>query len=105
MIEEILNRSKAVLDRKAEEYSSDINRFHNFDVIARIEKIPAEKALWGLFLKHFVSLKDIVENIPDTPSDELLEEKITDSINYLVLLEMLIKRRSNLVQDVTYRYK
>jgi hypothetical protein len=34
-----------------------------------------------------------VDDLPKLPDNSILEEKITDSINYLVLLEALIKER------------
>ena len=47
-----------------------------------------------MFLKHFVSIQDIVEKIEtkgEYPEGDILEEKIGDAINYLILLETLIK--------------
>ena len=85
----------SVLASKAKEYAVDNNRFHNFDLAAAVNNTTPEKALWGMATKHLVSVIDIV-NSPETVSLELIEEKIGDMINYLILLEGLLKRRQKI---------
>lgn len=84
-----LNKCIAVLSNKNEEYSSDVDRLHNFKTAARIDNTTPEKALKGMYLKHLVSVMDLIES-PETATYELLDEKITDSINYHILLEALL---------------
>lgn len=83
------------LGQKAEEYSTEDDRLYNFKRAAEVLRKTPEEALWGMFLKHFVSLQDIVEDVAKgkLPTEKLLEEKIGDSINYLILLEAMIKER------------
>ncbi len=54
-----------------------------------------EKALLGMAIKHFVSIIDIVEDLDKgiIPSHGILDDKVTDILNYIVLLEALIKER------------
>ena len=94
--EEVLRQRLAniqlVLGSKAKEYAKEGNRYHNFDVASRIEGNEPEQALWGMLLKHIVSVKDLV-NAPETATKYLVNEKIGDFINYLILLEGLLNRR------------
>jgi hypothetical protein len=86
---------KAVLNNKAVEYAQGANRYHNFDKAAQCLNCTPEKALEGMMIKHFVSLQDIInsaENIHHL-SPEMVNEKITDTINYIILLEGLLCRR------------
>lgn len=86
----------ATLSSKAKEYSSEGDRLHNFKVAATITSQIPERALWGMLMKHLVSVQDIVEGLETKcflPKKELVEEKIGDLINYLILLEGTIKER------------
>jgi hypothetical protein len=95
-IENRIQRIREVLILKAKEYATEENRFHNFDVAARILNTTPEQALQGMMLKHIVSVFDLVQGV-DTEGDMLTEaliyEKIGDTINYLILLEGLLLRR------------
>lgn len=87
---------KNVLSTKSAEYSKASDKHYNFKRAASIIQKTPETALWGMFLKHYVSIQDIVENIEltkEAPKEELVSEKIGDAINYLILLETLIKER------------
>ena len=84
-----------VLNSKKEEYAKgDTNRYHNFDRASRILEVSPPRALIGMFVKHLVSVLDIVDNYDkgNFPTEELVDEKIGDAINYLILLEGLLKR-------------
>ena len=82
---------RKTLSIKAEEYSKGSNRYHNFNVAARILGTTPEKALLGMWMKHIVSVLDMIAE--EKPMDEkVIDEKIGDLINYAVLLEGLWKR-------------
>ena len=84
------------LQKKAIEYSGDGDRFHNFNVAARIIGSTPEKALQGMMLKHLVSVFDLVEwaqTGDERLSESMIDEKIGDLINYLILLEAMLKQR------------
>ena len=87
-----------VLGAKAQEYASNTDRYHNFRVAARMLNTIPEKALIGMLVKHLVSVFDIINSLDGcvrhtTLTKELVDEKIGDSINYLVLLEGLLRER------------
>lgn len=88
-----------VLSKKSQEYSSEEDRFHNFKVAARIKNSTPEQALHGMMLKHEVSIMDLInysETDPSRITQKLVDEKIGDMINYLILLEgMFIERINN----------
>ena len=88
-----------VLSKKAEEYATDSNRFHNFDKAAVMSNSTPEKALWGFLLKHIVSVSDMVDK-PSIATEAMVDEKIGDCINYLILLEGLFKRRMNMSNTI-----
>lgn len=81
-----------VLTQKGKEYSSDVDRLHNFKVAGRIDDVTPEEALWGMYRKHLVSVMDLV-NDPEKATKMMIVEKITDSINYHILLEALLMER------------
>lgn len=86
IIEEQLNRCKEILCKKAGEYAVNDDRLHNFRIAAWLEGLTMQKALAGMMAKHTISIYDMCWS--DTGySNELWEEKITDHINYLLLLK------------------
>ncbi len=91
-LEDRLKNIKRVLGSKAAEYAKDDNRLHNFDTAARVLGTTPEKALDGMMVKHEVSVRDMI-NSPESVTKELVDEKIGDFINYLVLLEHMLLRR------------
>jgi hypothetical protein len=92
LLEAQLERVQAVLNFKAEEYASQENddRLHNFRQAAGILQTTLRGALGGFMVKHTVSLYDMIESDEEYPM-ELWEEKITDHINYLLLLNAVVK--------------
>jgi len=87
---------KRILTKKAGEYATDNDRFHNFHVAARIANTTPERALKGMMLKHEVSVADMIdwaENCPEKLTDEIIDEKVGDNIAYLILLEGMLKDR------------
>lgn len=95
-----LEECKKVLIEKAKEYAKgDEDRMHNFNRAAQITGECREKALFGFFLKHLVSVMDIVDDMNNNPNyvpnKALVEEKIGDAINYLLLLEASIEDKRN----------
>ena len=89
---------KLLYGEKNVEYSRDGDKLHNFKVAARYKGETPEKALWGMWVKHIVSIEDIINDLEKgmVPSYQTLNDKIGDGINYYLLLEgLLVERLSN----------
>lgn len=89
ILDEQIKRSTNVLCKKAEEYATE-DRLHNFKVAAEVQGISPVKALAGMMAKHTVSVYDMCMSGKGYPI-ALWDEKITDHINYLLLLAALIR--------------
>lgn len=78
---------QTMLGVKADEYATE-DRLHNFNVAAKLQNQRPAEALAGMMAKHTVSVYDLIQN---NPTDEMLwNEKITDHINYLLLLKAVM---------------
>ena len=87
-----LNLIDEILDAKGKEYSSETDRLHNFKIAARINHCSPVQALWGMATKHLVSIVDMVEQKNQVNfNHDTVDEKVGDLINYLILLEALMK--------------
>ena len=75
-----IERCKSILCSKAEGYAT-ADRLH-------------KQALMGMVAKHTVSVADMCMSGEAYPQ-ELWDEKITDSINYLLLLSALVREGNN----------
>lgn len=91
---------KELMLKKGKEYAensseqTDVDRLDSFKKYATVLNCTQEKAIYSMLTKHFVSLGDMVENNNDYPL-ELWTEKITDSINYLLILKAAVLEREN----------
>lgn len=84
-----LEKIEAVLGTKAKEYAMGGDRLHNFKTAAAMGQTTPEKALWGMAMKHLVSVTDLIEGrLKNT--EAMADEKIGDLINYLILLEAVL---------------
>lgn len=89
VIEEQLDLCKSLLCKKGEEYDRDTNdRFHSFKVAAALQGETPMQALAGMLAKHTVSVYDLIRE--GSHDLTIWDEKITDHINYLLLLKGLI---------------
>jgi hypothetical protein len=94
VVENRINLIKSVLASKRKEYAKGGDRLHNFKRAAETLRTTPEKALLGMFTKHLVSILDIVDAVETSvPTVGMVEEKIGDAVNYLILLEGLLKER------------
>ena len=92
IIHEQIERCEATLCKKADEYATD-DRLHNFKVAAEIQNCLPTTALGGMMAKHTVSVYDMIRGLEEGKSYpiELWNEKIGDSINYLLLLAAAVR--------------
>ena len=92
-----LEKCADVLIKKDKEYSSADDRLHNFKKAGRMKGQDPIQALDGMWLKHRVSVDDIVERMSNdpfyVPGKDVITEKLGDMINYTLLLEGLIEDR------------
>ena len=94
ILEERLVKIETVLGNKAREYAQDDNRLHNFKVAAQMLNVTPAQALWGMAAKHLVSVSDLVNGkLKATPA--MVDEKIGDLCNYLILLEAVLREGEN----------
>ena len=82
-----------LLNGKAAEYAESGDRLHNFKRAAELQGGTPIGALGGMMVKHTVSVYDLIRRYEiglDIPQ-VLWDEKILDSINYLILLRAVVK--------------
>jgi len=91
LTDEQFDRCRDILCTKATEYATE-DRLHNFHVAAELRGCTPEQALAGMMAKHTVSVYDMCESGEQYPI-ELWQEKITDSINYLLLLNAMVREK------------
>lgn len=85
---------KQILHAKGREYADGCSdRLHNFKRAAVMLQCAPEGALQGMLAKHLVSIMDMVDGVEAGREYPIAiwEEKIGDAINYLILLEAIVK--------------
>jgi hypothetical protein len=92
ILERRIEKIRSVLASKAKEYAKG-DRLHNFKRAAKFTGDSPAKMCASFMMKHMVSIMDIVDDVKEIgplPSREMVDEKIGDAINYLILLEALL---------------
>lgn len=90
VIEEQLERSTTVLFLKNANYNPTADKLRGFKASAAMRETSAKDALAGMMLKHTLSIYDMC-GTEETFSAEVWNEKITDHINYLLLLRAVVQ--------------
>lgn len=90
VIKEQIKTCEDVLIGKAKEYATDDDRLHNFKNAAGMMSCDPKEALAGMMAKHTISVYDMCRSGKNYPI-ELWNEKITDHINYLLLLKAVVE--------------
>lgn len=100
IVDEQLSFCRELLTAKGAEYDSDTkDRLHSFKVAGEMQHRTPIQALAGMMAKHTVSIYDMcAENSSDLAK---WNEKITDSINYLLLLKSLVQEEHGGAQPIT----
>ena len=78
------------LFNKGNEYSVQGDRLSHFKKAAAVMDSTPEAALFGMLSKHLISLSDMSLDKRKHPK-EVWSEKITDSINYLLILAAIVE--------------
>jgi hypothetical protein len=92
-----IKRVRDVLVVKAAEYATE-DHLANFKKAAQLRGVGLPQAITGMMVKHTVSVYDMVESSKAFPLD-VWDEKITDHINYLILLRASLIDNAQLQQD------
>lgn len=87
-----LDYCEMLLLKKGKEYAPK-DSLKNFRVSAQLQSITNKQALGGYMAKHIVSIYDMI-NSKENYLPEKWEEKITDAINYLLLLKAMVVEES-----------
>lgn len=91
-----LTRSELLLTGKGEEYAEGAKNNFGIDRLAHFKKAAAlqdetpAQAAFGMLAKHLVSVADMVGAKKRYPLEQW-DEKISDSINYLLILRAIIE--------------
>ena len=86
---EQLERCKKIFSDKSKEYALDTDRLSSFKQGAKLQNITPKQCLLGMMTKHIISIYDMVRTNKEYDL-HLWSEKITDIINYLILLKALV---------------
>lgn len=89
VVNEQMQKCVEILITKAKEYAGEGDRLHNFKTAAALEGVKPRQALAGMMAKHTVSVYDMCMS-GKSYSMEMWNEKITDHMNYLLLLKGLL---------------
>jgi hypothetical protein len=85
-----LDICKQMLVKKGKEYATDQeDRLWNFKQAADLQDTTPMKALGGMMAKHTVSIYDMIREESNCLPAWI--EKITDHINYLILLKAIVE--------------
>ena len=92
VVDQRVDYIRKVLTEKASQYSSDTDRLANFRDVSCLNHTTPEAALWGFVSKHIVALSGFIKNKGSCQQPyEQWEEKIGDIINYMILLDALVR--------------
>ncbi len=98
-----LSRSELLLTGKGEEYAegateaSETDRLEHFKKAAALQNTTTAQAAFGMLAKHLVSVSDMVGSRKSYPLEKW-NEKITDSINYLLILRAIVEEGRSITQ-------
>lgn len=104
IFDRMIARSHEVLVAKAAEYATE-DRLHNFRKAANLLGSNNRQALAGMWVKHIVSVFDLIES-EELADQAVWDEKIGDAFNYLILLQAVIddERKANEAKQLTFVY-
>ncbi len=95
-----MERCEDMLVAKGAEYAPDVTRDSDLDRLAHFKKAAVimnttpKVALMGMLSKHLVSVSDMCTDGKEY-SISKWDEKITDSINYLLILRAIIEEEKS----------
>jgi len=98
VLNETIRKCKSTLATKKDIYASDLDRLDNFKQASSLQKCSQAQALWGMLSKHLVALSEYIKLDASgyAITAEEFEEKLGDSINYLILLRGILKEEGKI---------
>ena len=96
VVNDTIDRLQKIMLSKGNEYGA-VDRLHNFNTAAALAHSTPEMALRGMLAKHIVSVWDLIQDAEQGIETDLdtWNEKIIDSINYLIILRAIVIDRKN----------
>ena len=95
VVQDQVNRCHELLGVKNAEYTpDDSDRLDYFKKAAMLNNTTPEAALFGMLSKHILSIADMCTIPGRAYSMARWNEKITDGINYLLLLRALVEEEN-----------
>lgn len=94
LMEYQFDQCRAVMTGKSEEYTEGSqDKLEHFKAAAALMGVKPEAALMGMMSKHLVSVADMCMDPRGSGAYtmERWDEKITDSLNYLILLRAIVE--------------
>jgi hypothetical protein len=85
-----IDKIREVLGNKHKEYAFDNDYLINFTSAAKFDDTTPEQINWGYMMKQLVAVRKMVKNPDKVYSKDYIDEKIGDTINYLILLEAIL---------------
>lgn len=89
-----------MLIRKGNEYATT-DMLHNFKIAAKLQKESPAQALGGMMAKHTVSVYDMIQSA-EMFTLEQWNEKLTDHINYLLILKAIVIEELQVIDDFSH---
>ena len=92
-IDEQITRCKTLLTSKRGEYATDVNPLNNFNRAGDLLYKTPVGALSGMMAKHTISVYDMMNDHEKGVrfNKDKWDEKITDHINYLLILQAILE--------------
>lgn len=103
VIEDQIDICKDTLINKAKEYATD-DLLHNFKTAAVVMGCDPKEALAGMMVKHTISIYDMCRDGKEHDINQWIE-KITDHINYLLILKAIVVEELPDKEDESHKYQ
>ena len=101
----VKERTSDVLQKKGDEYNYSKGAFENFEEGIQISLANTREGVaWGYVTKQIQSVRALIREVDTGKMDhlttELIDEKFGDVINYMILIEAMLKERVNKQQQL-----
>ena len=95
IIQNTIETCLTTLTDKNASYNPNEDKLAGFKTAARLRGVTPLQALSGMKVKHTSFVQDVLEGRIELPSEEVIQEKFGDEINYLLLALCLIEEARN----------